>query len=113
MPSSVLGGTTLRIWARNCRPKLGLVCHRPTARTTSPGVTCGHSPTTAAGSRWSASLTRSTQKPVSGLWKTTRSTSPDRVSAAASGAVSANGSAADAAWSRRLCCRSGCMARRT
>ena len=39
MPSSVLGGTTLRIWARNCRPKLGLVCHWPSARTTSPGAT--------------------------------------------------------------------------
>ena len=109
MPSSVVGGTTLRISARNCRPKLGSVCHWPEARTTSPGATAGHSPTTAAGSRWSASLTRSTQKPLSGLWNTTRSTRPDRVSAAAGGAVSANGSAADAvrAW------RCGCMARRT
>ena len=31
----------LRLWARNCRPKLGLVCQLPSARTTSPGATCG------------------------------------------------------------------------
>ena len=51
MPSSVLGGTTLKTSARNCRPKLGSVRQRPLARTTSPGATAAHSPTTVAGSR--------------------------------------------------------------
>ncbi len=107
MPSVVLGGTTATARVRNWRPKFGSVCQLPSARTTSPGPTWAHSPTKVARSRWSASLTRSTQKPVAGLWNTTRSTRPDRRSVAGPGGLSAKGSTS-AAW------RSPCgMARRT
>ena len=97
MPSVVLGGTTAIARVRNCGPKFGLVCQLPSARTTSPGATWAHSPTKVASSRWSASLTRSTQKPVAGLWNTTRSTRPDRRSLAGPGGRSAKGSTS-AAW---------------
>src|SRR5881409_2023253 len=46
----------------------------------SPGVMVGAVPTTVTRSRWPRTFTRSTQKPVSSLWKVTRSTAPVRCS---------------------------------
>src|SRR5262245_7336654 len=46
----------------------------------SPALIVGAWPTTVTRSRWPRALTRKTQKPLSGLWKVTRSTRPTSVS---------------------------------
>ena len=51
-----------------------------------PGVMLAAEPMTVTNSRWPRTLTRSTQKPLSGLWKVTRSTDPCRYSVAVAGA---------------------------
>jgi hypothetical protein len=76
MPSSVVGGAERRNAARNWRPWVRSLTHAPEAWTNSPAVIAAAAPTTVTGSRWPRTLTRRTQKPVSGLWKVTRSTSP-------------------------------------
>ena len=85
MPSRVVGGVALRKAALNCRPWVRSLTQVPLAWTNSPAVIAAAAPTTVARSRWPRTLTRSTQKPVSGLWKVTRSTSP--ASASRSGVV--------------------------
>src|SRR5262249_24501009 len=78
MPSSVLGGTTRRVCALNCSPWVRSVTHPPWPSMYSPGVIVAAVPTTVTRSRCPRTLTRRTQKPVSSLWKVTRSTAPVR-----------------------------------
>src|SRR5262249_32987926 len=78
MPSSVVGGTTRSCVVLNWRPWVRSVTHQPVLSMYSPGVMVGAVPTTVTRSRWPRTLTRSTQKPVSSLWKVTRSTLPAR-----------------------------------
>jgi hypothetical protein len=66
--------------ARNCRPWVRSFTHAPEALTNSPAAARAAWPTTVARSRRPRTFTRSTQKPVSALWKVTRSTRPDRTS---------------------------------
>src|SRR5215208_2222603 len=80
MPSSVVGGAALRKAALNCSPWVRSLTQIPLAWTNSPGLMAGAAPTTVTSSRCPRTLTRSTQKPVSGLWKVTRSTRPARAS---------------------------------
>ena len=81
MPSSVVGAVAFRNDALNCGPWVRSLTHTPEALTNSPGEIRAAWPTTVARSRCPRTLTRSTQKPVSALWKVTRSTNPDRTSA--------------------------------
>src|SRR5215211_4814414 len=81
MPSSVVGAIAFRNDARNCRPWVRSFTHTPEALTNSPAETRAAWPTTVARSLCPRTFTRSTQKPVSALWKVTRSTRPDRTSA--------------------------------
>src|SRR3954452_6006157 len=76
MPSSVVGAVALRKEALNCRPWVRSLTHTPEPLTHSPAEIRAVWPTTVTGSRWPRTLTRSTQKPVSALWKVTRSTRP-------------------------------------
>src|SRR4051812_23813669 len=76
IPSAVVGGATRRKAALNCRPCARSLTQVPLAWTNSPAPIAAAAPTTVARSRWPRTLTRSTQKPVSGLWKVTRSTRP-------------------------------------
>src|SRR3954466_273455 len=94
IPSAVVGGAALRKAALNWRPWVRSLTQVPLAWTNSPAVIAAAAPTTATRSRWPRALTRSTQKPVSGLWNVTRSTSP--ASASRSGASDAPGAAPDA-----------------
>src|SRR3954470_24424358 len=87
IPSRVVGGATLRKAALNWRPCVRSVTQVPLAWTNSPAAIAAAAPTTVARSRWPRTLTRSTQKPVSGVWNVTRSTSP--ASASRSGAPGA------------------------
>src|SRR3954451_15124832 len=80
MPSSVVGAVAFRKAALNCRPWVRSLTQDPEALTNSPAEISAAWPTTVTGSRWPRSLTRRTQKPVSALWKVTRSTSPARAS---------------------------------
>jgi hypothetical protein len=80
MPSSVVGGAARKKAALNCRPWVRSLIQVPLAWTSSPALIAAAAPTTVTSSRWPRTLTRSTQKPVSGLWKVTRSTSPARAS---------------------------------
>src|SRR3954468_23260604 len=80
IPSSVVGGAALRKAALNCRPWVGSLTQLPLAWTNSPALIEAAAPTTVTSSRCPRTLTRSTQKPVSGLWKVTRSTSPAKAS---------------------------------
>src|SRR3954451_16227418 len=94
MPSAVVGGAERRKAALNWRPCVRSLTQIPLAWTNSPAVIAAATPTRVTRSRWPRALTRSTQKPVSGLWKVTRSTSP--ASASRSGASDAPGAAPDA-----------------
>ena len=85
MPSSVVGGAALRKAALNWSPCVRSLTQEPLAWTNSPAVIEAAAPTTVTSSRCPRTLTRSTQKPFSGLWKVTRSTSP--ASASRSGAA--------------------------
>src|SRR4051794_32759224 len=80
MPSSVVGAVAFRKAALNCRPWVRSLTQDPEALTNSPAEIRAAWPTTVTGSRCPRTLTRSTQKPVSALWKVTRSTSPARAS---------------------------------
>src|SRR4051812_2307706 len=80
MPSSVVGAVALRNEAVNGRPWVRSLTQDPEALTNSPAEISAAWPTTVTGSRWPRTLTRRTQKPVSALWKVTRSTSPARAS---------------------------------
>src|SRR4051812_43367560 len=94
IPSAVVGGAERRKAALNWSPCVRSLIQIPLAWTNSPAVIAAAAPTTATRSRWPRALTRSTQKPVSGLWYVTRSTSP--ASASRSGASDAPGAAPDA-----------------
>src|ERR1700730_7497331 len=63
--------------ALNCRPCSLSLTHQPSALSHSPAGTEGSDPTTVVSSRCPRAFTRSTQKPLSSLWKVTRSTSPE------------------------------------
>src|SRR5262249_27861909 len=76
MPSRVLGGTTRRACVLNCKPCVRSFTQTPCPSMYSPGVMVAAVPTTVTRSRWPRTLTRRTQKPVSSLWKVTRSTAP-------------------------------------
>ena len=80
MPSSVVGGAALRKAALNWSPWVRSLTHVPLAWTNSPALIAAAAPTTVTSSRCPRTLTRSTQKPVSGLWKVTRSTRPAKAS---------------------------------
>src|SRR5512134_1647554 len=78
MPSAVVGGAARRKSARNCAPCVRSLTHRPLAWTNSPAPIAAAWPMTVIRSRWPRAFTRSTQKPLSSLWKVTRSTKPAR-----------------------------------
>ena len=80
-PSTVCGGVQRSSSALNCSPCSRSWTQAPTASTYSPAVTDAMVPTTAVRPRRPRACTRSTAKPVSGLWKVTRSTTPDSCSA--------------------------------
>ncbi len=84
MPSAVVGGAERRKSARNCTPCVRSLTHRPLAWTNSPAPMVAAWPMTVIRSRWPRAFTRSTQKPLSSLWKVTRSTRPARFSRPAS-----------------------------
>ena len=90
MPSTDEGAEALRKRARNCSPWVRSLVHSPEAVIHSPAEIVAAWPTTVTKSRWPRALTRSTQKPVSGLWKVTRSTRPASTSPAGCGASSAS-----------------------
>ena len=76
MPSSVVGGAGLEEGGLELQA-MGAVVDPAAARlTNSPAAIVAAWPTTVTRSRCPRALTRSTQKPVSALWKVTRSTSP-------------------------------------
>src|SRR5918997_335363 len=87
MPSSVVGAVAFRNDARNCGPWVRLFTHAPEALTNSPAEISAAWPTAVTKSLCPRTLTRSTQKPVSALWKVTRSTSPARASVAGGAAL--------------------------
>ena len=65
---------------RNCSPCVRSLVHSPEAVIHSPAEIIAAWPTAVTRSRWPRALIRSTQKPVSGLWKVTRSTRPTSTS---------------------------------
>src|SRR3712207_2602973 len=87
MPSSVVGAVAFRKEALNCRPWGRSLTHTPEPLTPPPAEIRAAWPTTVTGSRWPRTLTRSTQKPVSALWKVTRSTRPARASVGGAAAL--------------------------
>src|SRR4051812_42618605 len=89
MPSSVVGGLTLRKDARNCWPCVRSFTQVPLIWTNSPAAIIAACPTTVIRSRCPLALTRSTQNPFSGLWNVTRSTRPAKASLAVAWAISA------------------------
>ena len=66
--------------ALNCWPWVRSLTHSPDAVIHSPGETMAAWPTTVIRSRCPRAFVLRTQKPFSGLWKVTRSTSPARTS---------------------------------
>ena len=82
MPSSVVGGTTFRCSALNCMPWVRSFCQEPVHSRYSPGVTEAAQPVTVTSSRCPETLTLSTQKPLSSLWKVTLSREPEILSTA-------------------------------
>ena len=66
--------------ARNCWPWVRSFTNSPVAVIHSPGATVAACPTTVTSSRWPRARVLSTQRPVCGLWKTTRSTGAARTS---------------------------------
>lgn len=85
MPSSVVGGAALRKVALNCRPCVRSLTQVPLAWTNAPALIAAAAPTRVTSSRCPRRLTLSTQKPLSGLWKVTRSTSPASTSRSGGG----------------------------
>jgi hypothetical protein len=79
-PLSPVGGVTFSISALNCKPCWRSVNQMPVAVTHSPAPMAGACPTRVTRSRLPRACTLSTQKPVSALWKVTRSTVPASVS---------------------------------
>ena len=77
IPSGVVGGTVFIIAALNCSPCSLSLTHQPSATSHSPAVTEGNDPTTVVSSLCPCVLTRRTQKPLSSLWKVTRSIRPE------------------------------------
>ena len=63
--------------ALNCSPCSLSLTHQPSALSHSPAVTEGSDPTTVVSSRCPRAFTRRTQKPLSSLWKVTRSITPE------------------------------------
>src|SRR5438477_6278948 len=63
--------------ALNCSPCSLSLTHQPSALSHSPAVTEGSDPTTVVSSCCPRAFTRSTQKPLSSLWKVTRSITPE------------------------------------
>src|SRR5215475_4219160 len=76
MPSIELGAEARRKRALNCCACVRSLTQSPLAVIHSPGEIVAAWPTTVVRSRCPRALTRSTQKPVSALWKVTRSTAP-------------------------------------
>ena len=76
MPSTDEGAEAFKNRTRNCRPCVRSLVHSPEAVIPSPAEIIAAWPTAVTSSRWPRALRRSTQKPVSGLWKVTRSTRP-------------------------------------
>jgi hypothetical protein len=77
IPSAVVGGTVFMVVALNCSPCSLSLTHQPSATSHSPAVTEGNDPTTVVSSRCPFVVTRRTQKPLSSLWKVTRSMTPE------------------------------------
>src|ERR1700741_787948 len=77
IPSAVVGGTVLKVVALNCRPCSLSLTHQPSAANHSPAVTDGKEPTTVPSFRCPFAFPRRTQKPLSSLWKVTRSIRPE------------------------------------
>src|SRR4051794_15089999 len=77
IPARVCGGNRRSDSALNCRPCSGSASHCPVASINSPAAARGVWPTTVTGPRCPSTCTRSTAKPVSGLWKVTRSIVPE------------------------------------
>src|SRR5205823_9149383 len=77
IPSAVVGGTVFSVAALNCSPCSLSLTHQPSAVSHSPAVTDGREPTTVTSSGCPFTFTRRTQKPLSSLWKVTRSMSPE------------------------------------
>src|SRR5438094_7125182 len=77
IPSAVVGGTVVMRVALDCSPCSLSLTHQPSALSHSPAVTEGRDPTTVVSSRCPRAFTRSTQKPLSSLWKVTRSITPE------------------------------------
>ena len=81
-PFGVVGGTVFRVVALNCSPCSLSLTHQPSALSHSPALTDGREPTTVTSSRCPRAFTRRTQKPLSSLWKVTRSINPEICSVA-------------------------------
>ena len=64
----------------NWTPRVRSLTQDPLAWTNSPAEIIAACPTRVIRSRWPRALIRSTQKPLSELWKVTRSTRPARTS---------------------------------
>src|SRR5438876_7143384 len=77
IPSAVVGGTVFKVLALNCSPCSLSLTHQPSATSHSPAVTEGNDPMTVVSSRCPGIFTRRTQKPLSSLWKVTRSIRPE------------------------------------
>src|SRR5580704_18395102 len=80
IPSTVVGAVAFRNEALNWTPCVRSLIQDPLAWTNSPAEIIAAWPTRVMRSRWPRALIRSTQKPLSELWKVTRSTSPARTS---------------------------------
>src|SRR6266403_3019483 len=80
MPSIDVGAEVRMKRALNCWPWVWSLIHSPDAVTHSPAEMAAACPTTVISSRCPRALIRRTQKPLSSLWKVTRSTRPARTS---------------------------------
>src|ERR1700692_419291 len=74
MPSAEVGGDVRRNRALNCWPWAWSLTHSPDAVIHSPAEMTAAWPITVTSSRWPRAFARRTQKPLSLLWKVTRST---------------------------------------
>src|SRR5271167_3964968 len=80
IPSIDVGAEVRMNRALNCWPWVWSLIHSPDAVTHSPAEMVAACPTTVISSRCPRALIRRTQKPLSSLWKVTRSTRPARTS---------------------------------
>ena len=80
IPSTDVGAEVRMKRALNCWPWVWSLIHSPDAVTHSPAEMVAACPTTVISSRCPRALIRRTQKPLSSLWKVTRSTRPARTS---------------------------------